>query len=88
MIVCVARLVRRKGQDALIRALPMIRDRHPDTRLVSVGDGPRRRDLRALVPLMLLDDPDAATRMGSAGREWAQSWAWDATWKTLAGLLE
>ncbi|MGN5235733.1 glycosyltransferase family 4 protein [Rhodococcus sp. SJ-3] len=178
VIVCVARLVRRKGQDALIRAMPMIRDRHPDTRLVLVGDGPRRRDLWALarrlgvsdavtfegglphsqIPavlaaadifampcrtrragleeeglgivfleasaaglpviagdsggapetvlagatglvtandaelskalLMLLEDSDAATRMGSAGREWAKNWTWDATWKTLAGLLE
>jgi phosphatidylinositol alpha-1,6-mannosyltransferase len=40
VILCVSRLVRRKGQDDLIRALPEIRRRVPDAVLVLVGDGP------------------------------------------------
>lgn len=45
VIVCVSRLVRRKGQDALIRALPKILQNHPDTRLLIVGKGPYRPGL-------------------------------------------
>ncbi len=40
VIVCVSRLVPRKGQDVLIRALPAIRRRVPDTALLCVGGGP------------------------------------------------
>jgi phosphatidylinositol alpha-1,6-mannosyltransferase len=40
VILCVSRLVRRKGQDDLIRALPRIRRRVPDATLLLVGDGP------------------------------------------------
>ena len=29
-----------KGQDVMIRALPEVRERHPDARLLVVGDGP------------------------------------------------
>jgi phosphatidylinositol alpha-1,6-mannosyltransferase len=39
-VVCVSRLVRRKGQDLLIRALPLIRASVPDAALLLVGDGP------------------------------------------------
>jgi phosphatidylinositol alpha-1,6-mannosyltransferase len=48
VIVCVSRLVRRKGQDTLIRALPQIRRSVPDVALLLVGDGPYRSKLRAL----------------------------------------
>lgn len=48
VIVCVSRLVRRKGQDQLIRVMPEIRRRHPRARLVIVGDGPDRARLRRL----------------------------------------
>lgn len=48
LIVCVSRLVRRKGQDALIRAMPRIRTRVPDATLLIVGDGPDRRRLEEL----------------------------------------
>ncbi|MER6395392.1 glycosyltransferase family 4 protein [Kitasatospora sp. NPDC001603] len=48
MILCVARLVPRKGQDALIRALPLIRRTVPGAVLVLVGRGPDERRLRAL----------------------------------------
>jgi phosphatidylinositol alpha-1,6-mannosyltransferase len=49
VIVCVSRLVRRKGQDTLIRALPAIRRRVEGTALLLVGDGPDRGYLQALV---------------------------------------
>ncbi len=48
LVVCVSRLVPRKGQDVLIRALPAIRRREPDAALLIVGDGPSRRGLEAL----------------------------------------
>lgn len=48
LIVCASRLVPRKGQDQLIRALPDIRRRIPGTRLVLVGSGRYRGRLRRL----------------------------------------
>ncbi|KMS84374.1 glycosyltransferase family 4 protein [Prauserella rugosa] len=47
-VVCVSRLVPRKGQDMLIRALPEIRTRVPDAALLIVGGGPYRSQLTAL----------------------------------------
>ncbi len=52
LVVCVSRLVPRKGQDVLIRALPAIRRRAPGAALLLVGggpDGPRLRRLAAEV---------------------------------------
>ncbi|MFF4082823.1 glycosyltransferase family 4 protein [Streptomyces sp. NPDC001777] len=48
IILCVARLVPRKGQDMLIRALPLIRSKVPDAVLVVVGQGPDEARLRKL----------------------------------------
>jgi len=48
VIVCVSRLVKRKGQDMLIRALPLIRREVPDAMVLLVGDGPYRRRLEKL----------------------------------------
>ncbi|GAB3114132.1 glycosyltransferase family 4 protein [Streptomyces calidiresistens] len=48
VVVCVSRLVPRKGQDTLIRAMPRILRAHPDTVLLIVGDGPYRADLERL----------------------------------------
>ncbi|WNG85639.1 glycosyltransferase family 4 protein [Mycobacterium sp. ITM-2016-00317] len=48
VVVCVSRLVPRKGQDMLIRAMPAIRDRVPDAALVIVGGGPYRNSLHRL----------------------------------------
>ena len=45
VIVCVSRLVPRKGQDVLIDALPMVRRAVPDAALLIVGRGPYRADL-------------------------------------------
>jgi phosphatidylinositol alpha-1,6-mannosyltransferase len=48
VVVCVSRLVARKGQDTLILALPRILREFPDAVLLIVGDGPYRRDLERL----------------------------------------
>jgi phosphatidyl-myo-inositol dimannoside synthase len=49
VVVCVSRLVPRKGQDTLIRALPAILRRVPDAVLLVVGGGPYRDRLHRLV---------------------------------------
>lgn len=48
VVVCVSRLVPRKGQDMLIRAFPAIRQRVHGAALVIVGGGPHRDELRRL----------------------------------------
>ena len=48
VIVCVSRLVPRKGQDMLIRALPAVCRRVPGTALLLVSGGPYRRRLERL----------------------------------------
>ncbi|GGU78911.1 glycosyl transferase family 1 [Streptomyces filipinensis] len=48
VVVCVSRLVPRKGQDTLIRAMPRILAAEPDTVLLIVGGGPYERDLRRM----------------------------------------
>jgi phosphatidylinositol alpha-1,6-mannosyltransferase len=48
LIVCLSRLVPRKGQDMLIRALPAIRERADGATLVIVGGGPYMDTLRRL----------------------------------------
>lgn len=49
VIVCVSRLVPRKGQDTLVRALPLIRREVPDAALLLVGGGPHRTKVRRLI---------------------------------------
>jgi len=49
VVVCVSRLVPRKGQDTLILAMPRILARQPDAVLLIVGGGPYEQDLRRLV---------------------------------------
>nr|MDT0662160.1 glycosyltransferase family 4 protein [Micromonospora sp. DSM 115978] len=48
VVVCVSRLVPRKGQDTLIRALPAVRRRVPGAALLIVGGGPYRARLQRL----------------------------------------
>ncbi|MCW2599418.1 MAG: glycosyl transferase group 1 [Frankiales bacterium] len=180
VVVCVSRLVQRKGQDMLIKALPLVQQRVPGTALLIVGGGPDAPRLRQLaastgvaddvvltgsvpweelpahydagdvfampcrsrrggleveglgivfleasatglpvvagrsggspdavldgvtghtvdgtsVPSVaqavasLLEDPEAARRMGAAGRDWVErEWRWDVLAQRLRGLL-
>ncbi len=48
VVVCVSRLVRRKGQDTLVHAWPQVRRQVPDAALLLVGSGPYRDDLEKL----------------------------------------
>ena len=48
VICCVSRLVARKGQDLLVRALPLVERQVPGARLLIVGSGPYDRALRDL----------------------------------------
>ncbi|HKC29563.1 MAG TPA: glycosyltransferase family 4 protein [Jatrophihabitans sp.] len=48
VIVCVSRLVPRKGQDSLLRAMPRVLERVPDAALLLVGSGRYRERLEQL----------------------------------------
>jgi phosphatidylinositol alpha-1,6-mannosyltransferase len=56
VIVCISRLVARKGQDVLIRALPEILRSVADAVLLVVGDGPDRDSLRRLAVQLDVQD--------------------------------
>ena len=56
VVVCVSRLMPRKGQDVLIKALPRIRAQVPDAALLLVGGGPQRDPLRTLAERMSMTD--------------------------------
>ncbi|CAA9357900.1 MAG: Phosphatidylinositol alpha-mannosyltransferase [uncultured Nocardioidaceae bacterium] len=49
VVVCVARLVRRKGQDTLVRIWPEVVGSFPGAVLLLVGDGPDRRRIQRMV---------------------------------------
>jgi phosphatidylinositol alpha-1,6-mannosyltransferase len=49
LVVCVSRLVARKGQDVLVAAWPQVLARHPRARLLLVGGGPLEPALRKQV---------------------------------------
>ncbi|HST85796.1 MAG TPA: glycosyltransferase family 4 protein [Kineosporiaceae bacterium] len=69
VIVCISRMVARKGQDVLVRALPQIRQAVPDAALLLVGDGPHRREVQREVDRLGLAD-----HVVFAGRvPWAQT---------------
>jgi phosphatidylinositol alpha-1,6-mannosyltransferase len=48
VVVCVSRLMPRKGQDTLVRALPAIQRTVPDTALLLVGGGPYRARIESM----------------------------------------
>jgi colanic acid/amylovoran biosynthesis glycosyltransferase len=62
-LVTVGRLSAGKNTQAVIRALPVIREQHPDVSLSVVGDGPMRDELEALA--VTLGVGDAVTFHGS-----------------------
>ncbi|MDO5668802.1 MAG: glycosyltransferase family 4 protein [Corynebacterium sp.] len=47
-VICISRLVPRKGQDMLIQAWPRVLQHHPEARLIIVGSGSYERRLRKL----------------------------------------
>jgi phosphatidylinositol alpha-1,6-mannosyltransferase len=49
VVVCVSRLVARKGQDVLVAGWPQVLARHPAARLLLVGGGPAAASLRRAV---------------------------------------
>ena len=49
VVVCVSRLVARKGQDVLVAGWPRVLARHPGARLLLVGGGPAEARLRRAV---------------------------------------
>ncbi len=49
VVVCVSRLVARKGQDVLVEGWPQVLARHPAARLLLVGGGPDEAALRRAV---------------------------------------
>ncbi|HEX5560239.1 MAG TPA: glycosyltransferase family 4 protein [Nocardioidaceae bacterium] len=72
VVVCTARLVRRKGQDTLVRSWPRVLAEHPDAVLLLVGDGPDRRRLERLVRRRGLGSSVLLT----GGMPWEQVPAW------------
>jgi phosphatidyl-myo-inositol dimannoside synthase len=56
VVVCVSRLVPRKGQDTLIHAWPMVLAMAPDAMLLLVGDGPYRKNLKHLAERLRVAD--------------------------------
>ncbi len=55
VVVCVSRLVARKGQDVLVAGWPRVLARHPDARLLLVGGGPAEPSLRRAVARLGLE---------------------------------
>jgi phosphatidylinositol alpha-1,6-mannosyltransferase len=49
VVVCVSRLVARKGQDVLVAGWPRVLARHPAARLLLVGGGPAEASLRRAI---------------------------------------
>ncbi|GLZ03481.1 glycosyl transferase family 1 [Actinomadura sp. NBRC 104412] len=56
VVVCVSRLVPRKGQDALIHAWPRVLKDVPDAALLLVGGGPYRASLEKLAASLGVED--------------------------------
>ena len=48
VVVCTARMIKRKGQDTLVKAWPQVLQAIPEAWLLLVGDGPNRRNVERL----------------------------------------
>lgn len=67
LVVCLSRLVARKGQDVLVEAWPRVRGRVPGAHLLIAGGGPRGEHLRRRVAALGLEA--AVTLAGPVGRD-------------------
>ena len=56
VVLCVSRLVPRKGQDTLLRAWPAVLSAAPDARLLLVGSGPFGKKLRQVAERLRVTD--------------------------------
>jgi phosphatidylinositol alpha-1,6-mannosyltransferase len=72
VLLSVSRFIARKGQDALIRAMPQIIAAVPEALLLLVGDGPYRRRLERLVR----DNGVSASVMFAGAVPWSDAPAW------------
>jgi len=81
VVVCVSRLVRRKGQDTLIRAWPRVRAEVSDAVLLLVGDGPYAGRLRRLAARLGVGD---AVRFTGAVPWPELPCYYDSTWRVSA----
>jgi phosphatidylinositol alpha-1,6-mannosyltransferase len=72
VVVCTARLVRRKGQDTLVRVWPQVLAAVPGAVLLLVGDGPDRRRLERAVQRRRL----TGSVLLAGGVDWAEVPAW------------
>jgi phosphatidylinositol alpha-1,6-mannosyltransferase len=61
LVVCVSRLMPRKGQDTLLAAWPAVRAAVPGAALLLVGGGPYRGTLQRTIERLGLADDDQAT---------------------------
>ncbi|WP_346622994.1 glycosyltransferase family 4 protein [Blastococcus montanus] len=61
VVVCVSRLVARKGQDVLVAGWPRVLARHPGARMLLVGGGPAEPSLRRAVTAAGLQDSVVVT---------------------------
>ncbi|HEY7278330.1 MAG TPA: glycosyltransferase family 4 protein [Trebonia sp.] len=69
VVVCVSRLVARKGQDTLLRAWPAVIEQAPDAALLIVGGGPYEKTLHELAGSTGLTASIGSARQGTgAGR--------------------
>jgi len=69
VVVCVSRLVARKGQDTLLRAWPAVIEQVPDAALLIVGGGPYAKTLHELAGRTGLTASIGSPRQGTgAGR--------------------
>jgi phosphatidylinositol alpha-1,6-mannosyltransferase len=80
VVVCTSRLVRRKGQDRLLRAWPEVLRAAPDSVLLLVGDGPDRERLRRLVRAGGME----GSVLMPGGVPWAEMPAWTDAGDVLA----
>lgn len=55
-IVFVGRLIKEKHVDVLVHTVSILKDRYPDIRCVTIGDGPERRNLELMTRSLGLSD--------------------------------